>query len=149
MTGRHYDLFEQYRMEDAEYVVVCINSTAGTVKTVVDDLREKGIKAGLLKIRVFRPFPGEQIAKALANAKAVAVLDKVPLLNHTGGPLFEDITSSMFVQRIQVPTINYSYGVGGRDVTEQNIARVFADLQALQPDDIYPYRFLDLKVKGE
>ena len=60
MTGRHYDLFEQYRMEDAEYVVVCINSTAGTVKTVVDDLREKGIKAGLLKIRVFRPFPGEQ-----------------------------------------------------------------------------------------
>ena len=149
MTGRHYDLFEQYRMEDAEYVVVCINSTAGTVKTVVDDLREKGIKAGLLKIRVFRPFPGEQIAKALANAKAVAVLDKVPLLNHTGGPLFEDITSSMFVHKIQVPTINYSYGVGGRDVTEQNIARVFADLQALQPDDIYPYRFLDLKVKGE
>ena len=55
----------------------------------------------------------------------------------------------MFVHKIQVPTINYSYGVGGRDVTEQNIARVFADLQALQPDDIYPYRFLDLKVKGE
>lgn len=149
MTGRHYDLFEQYRMEDAEYVIVCMNSTAGTVKTVVDDLREKGIKAGLIKIRVFRPFPGEQIAKALANAKAVAVLDKVPFLSHTGGPLFEDIVSGMFVHKVNVPTINYSYGVGGRDVTKENIEKVYADLQALQPDDIYPFRFLDLKVKGE
>ena len=82
MTGRHYDLFEQYRMEDAEYVVVCINSTAGTVKTVVDDLREKGIKAGLLKIRVFRPFPGEQIAKALANAKNKILLEYLLIYKH-------------------------------------------------------------------
>ena len=144
MTGRHYDLFEKYRLDDADYVIVCMNSTAGTVKNVVDKLREQGIKAGLLKIRVFRPFPGEEIAKALSNAKAVAILDKVPLLNCTGGPLFEDIVSSMFVQNIHVPTINYTYGVGGRDVTENQIETVFEEIQKSN-DMSNPYRYLGLK----
>lgn len=144
LTGRHYDLFENYKMDDAEYVIVCMNSTAGTVKNVVDKLRDQGIKAGLLKIRVFRPFPGEEIAKALSNAKAVAILDKVPLLNCTGGPLFEDIVSSMFVKNVHVPTINYTYGVGGRDVTEEQIEKVYSDIQDLQ-DMSNPYRYLGLK----
>ena len=144
LTGRHYDLFENYKMDDAEYVIVCMNSTAGTVKNVVDKLRDQGIKAGLLKIRVFRPFPGEEIAKALSNAKAVAILDKVPLLNCTGGPLFEDIVSSMFVKNVHVPTINYTYGVGGRDVTEEQIEKVYSDIQNLK-DMSNPYRYLGLK----
>ncbi len=144
LTGRHYDLFENYKMDDAEYVIVCMNSTAGTVKNVVDKLRDQGIKAGLLKIRVFRPFPGEEIAKALSNAKAVAILDKVPLLNCTGGPLFEDIVSSMFVKSVHVPTINYTYGVGGRDVTEEQIEKVYSDIQNLK-DMSNPYRYLGLK----
>ena len=144
LTGRHYDLFENYKMDDAEYVIVCMNSTAGTVKNVVDKLRDQGIKAGLLKIRVFRPFPGEEIAKALSNAKAVAILDKVPLLNCTGGPLFEDIVSSMFVKNVHVPTINYTYGVGGRDVTEEQIEKVYSDIQDLK-DMSNPYRYLGLK----
>ena len=75
LTGRHYDFFEGYKLEDAEYVIVCMNSTAGTVKATIDNLRKDGIKAGLLKVRVFRPFPGDEIAKALQNAKAVAILD--------------------------------------------------------------------------
>ena len=144
LTGRNYDLFENYKMDDAEYVIVCMNSTAGTVKNVVDKLRDQGIKAGLLKIRVFRPFPGEEIAKALSNAKAVAILDKVPLLNCTGGPLFEDIVSSMFVKNVHVPTINYTYGVGGRDVTEEQIEKVYSDIQNLK-DMSNPYRYLGLK----
>lgn len=144
MTGRHYDFFEEYKMEDAEFVIVCMNSTAGTVKQTVDDLRAKGVKAGLLKLRVFRPFPGEKIAKALANAKAVAVLDKVPLLSATGGPLYQDVVAGMFVEGIHVPTINYTYGVGGRDVTEANIEKVYKDLQELNGMED-PYRFLDLK----
>lgn len=146
LTGRKYELFEEYEMEDAEYVIVCMNSTAGTVKNVIDRLRKDGIKAGLIKIRVFRPFPGEEIAKALSNAKSIAVLDKVPLLNLTGGPLYEDITSSMYAQNIHVPIINYSYGVGGRDVTEMQIDTVFEDLQNLK-DMSNPYRFLGLKSK--
>ena len=144
ITGRKYDFFEGYKLEDAEYVAVCMNSTAGTVKNVVDNLREKGIKAGLLKIRVFRPFPGDLIAKALEGKKAVAVLDRVPLLNGTGGPLYEDVVSSMFTQNIVVPTINYSYGIGGRDVTEEQIHKVYEDLQNLK-DMSNPYRFLGLR----
>ncbi len=148
LTGRKYDLFESYKLEDAEYVIVCMNSTAGTVKDVIEKLREQGIKAGLLKIRVYRPFPGEEIAKALSKASTIAVLDKVPLLSATGGPLYTDVTSAMFTQNVNVPTINYSYGVGGRDVTEENIEKVFKDLQELK-DMKNPYRFLDLKSRRE
>lgn len=144
LTGRHYDFFEGYKLEDAEYVIVCMNSTAGTVKATIDNFRKDGIKAGLLKVRVFRPFPGDEIAKALQNAKAVAILDKVPLLNATGGPLFEDVVSAMYVNNINVPTINYSYGVGGRDVTIEQISSVYKDLQELK-DMKNPYRFLGLK----
>ena len=146
LTGRKYDLFEEYKMEDAEYVIVCMNSTAGTVKNVIDRLRANGVKAGLLKVRVFRPFPGEEIAKALSNAKAIAILDKTPILNLTGGPLYEDVTSSMFTLNINVPTINYCYGIGGRDVTENQIESVYKDLQDLK-DMSDPYRFLGLKSK--
>ena len=133
-------------MEDAEYVIVCMNSTAGTVKNVIDRLRENGVKAGLLKIRVFRPFPVDEVAKALSNAKAIAVLDKTPILNLTGGPLYEDVTSAMFTQNVHVPTINYSYGIGGRDVTEKQIETVYNDLQNLK-DMSDPFRFLGLKSK--
>ena len=144
MTGRKYDFFEGYKLEDADYVIVCMNSTAGTVKETIDKLRELGVKAGLLKIRMFRPFPGEEIAEALSNAKAVAVLDRVPLVSATGGPLYEDVVSGMFVEGINVPTINYTYGVGGRDVTAKQIEKVYADLQSLK-DMKEPYRFLGLK----
>ena len=87
-TGRHYGLFEEYKLDDADIAIVCMNSTAGTTKFVVDSLRKQGIKAGLLKIRVFRPFPAEEIAKALSHVKAVAVLDKSDSLNAAGGALF-------------------------------------------------------------
>ena len=97
MTGRKYGLFEEYKLDDAEIAVVCMNSTAGTTKFVVDKLREKGIKAGLLKVRVFRPFPTEEIANALENLKAVAIFDKADSLNAAGGALFEDVTSAMYV----------------------------------------------------
>ena len=143
MTGRKYSFFEEYKMDDAEYVIVCMNSTAGTVKNVVDKLRGQGIKAGLLKIRVYRPFPIKEVAKALSNAKKIAVLDKVPIVGHTGGPLFEDVVSAMFVNDVHVPTINYSYGIGGRDVTEKHIESVFEDLQKLQGMED-PIRYLGL-----
>lgn len=146
LTGRKYDLFEQYQMEDAEYVIVCMNSTAGTIKNVIDRLRANGVKAGLVKIRVFRPFPAEEIATVLSKAKSVAVLDRVPILNLTGGPLYEDITSAMHINKVNVNTINYSYGIGGRDVTEEQIEEVYNELQNLE-DMSQPYRFLGLKSK--
>ena len=148
MTGRHYSLFEEYNMEDAEIAIVCMNSTAGTTKFVVDKLREKGIKAGLLKIRVYRPFPGEEVAKALEHVKAVAVLDKADSLNAIGGALFEDVVSSLYVNKKDVPVVNYIYGIGGRDTKSSDIEEVFTDLQEIVKNNgkiDNPYRYLGLR----
>ncbi len=128
LTGRKYSFFEEYKLDDAEIAIVCMNSTAGTTKYVVDQLRKNGIKAGLLKVRMFRPFPTEEIAKALSNLKAVAVLDKADSLNGAGGALFEDITSAMFVNKVQIPVVDYVYGIGGRDTTSNDIESVYNDL---------------------
>ena len=147
MTGRKYSFFEEYKIDDADIAIVCMNSTAGTTKYVVDNLREKGIKAGLLKIRVFRPFPAEEIAKALENVKAVAVLDKADSLNAAGGALFEDVTSAMYVNKKQVPMVNYVYGIGGRDTKADDIESVYNDLaQIAKTGEIdNPYRYLGLR----
>lgn len=146
-TGRHYDLFEEYKLDDAEIAIVCMNSTAGTTKAVVDKLREQGVKAGLLKIRVYRPFPGEEIAKALSHLKAIAVLDKSDSLNAIGGALFEDVVSSMYVAKQNVPVVNYVYGIGGRDTTEKEINSVYTDLAEIAKDGKAenPYRYLGLR----
>lgn len=146
-TGRHYDLFEEYKLDDAEIAIVCMNSTAGTTKAVVDKLREQGVKAGLLKIRVYRPFPGEEVAKALSHLKAVAVLDKSDSLNAIGGALFEDVISSMYVAKQNVPVVNYVYGIGGRDTTEKEINSVYTDLAKIAKDGKVenPYRYLGLR----
>lgn len=84
MTGRSYDLIEKYQLEDAEVAIICMNSTAGTTKFVVDNLRAKGIKAGLLKVRVYRPFPVQEIADAISHVKAIAILDRADSLNAAG-----------------------------------------------------------------
>lgn len=147
MTGRKYDLFEEYRLDDAEIAVVCMNSTAGTTKDVVDSLREKGIKAGMLKVRVFRPFPAEEIAKSLSHLKAVAVLDKADSLNGVGGALFEDVVSGMYVNGNNVKALSYVYGIGGRDTTTKEIEQVYTDLQEVADSGKVenPYRYLGLR----
>lgn len=149
-TGRKYEFFEGYKLEDAEIAIVCMNSTAGTTKAVVDELREKGVKAGLLKVRMFRPFPAEEIANALSHLKAVAVLDKADSLNAAGGALFEDVTSAMYVNQKSVPMVNYVYGIGGRDTTTMQIESVFNDLEEIAKNGKVenPYRYLGLR-KGE
>ncbi len=146
-TGRHYDLFEKYKLDDAEIAIVCMNSTAGTTKAVVDELRKNGIKAGLLKIRVYRPFPGEEVSKALSHLKAIAVLDKSDSLNGIGGALFEDVSSSMYVSNNYVPMVNYIYGIGGRDTTTNDIKSVYSDLQIIVKDGKVdqPYKYLGLR----
>ena len=147
MTGRHYSLFEEYKLDDAEVAIVCMNSTAGTTKYVVDSLRKKGIKAGLLKLRVFRPFPGEEIAKALSHVKAVAILDKADSLNAIGGALYEDVVSSLYVEKINVPAVNYIYGIGGRDTKSDDIESVFNDLLKIKENGKInnPYRYLGVR----
>ena len=147
LTGRKYSFFEEYKLDDCDIAIVCMNSTAGTTKYVVDQLREKGIKAGLLKIRMYRPFPAEEIAQALSKVKAVAVLDKADSLNGAGGALFEDVVSGMYINKCQIPVVNYIYGIGGRDTTTAEIETVFNDLtKIIETGDIEnPYRYLGVR----
>lgn len=147
LTGRKYSFFEEYKSEDADYIIVCMNSTAGTTKYVVDNLREKGIKAGLIKVRMYRPFPAEELAAALSKAKVVAVLDKSDSLNGAGGALFEDVISGMYTNNVHVPTVNYVYGIGGRDTTAEDIESVYNDLSKIDLSKKIedPYRYLGVR----
>ena len=151
MTGRKYGLFEEYKMDDAEVAIVCMNSTAGTTKAVVNKLREQGQKVGLLKLRVFRPFPVDEVAEALSHLKAVAILDKADSLNAAGGALFEDVTSAMYVNKKQVPAVNYVYGIGGRDTRADEIEKVYNDLfEIVKTGEVKnPYRYLGLRKEAE
>ena len=144
MTGRKYGFFEEYRMEDAEYAIVLIGSAAGTCKAAVDRIREKtGKKVGLLKIRVFRPFPEKELAEALKNKKAVAVLDRSEMFSATGGPLGAEVRSALFDVKSQAEVVNYFYGLGGRDITVEDFWEVYGKLEKLAQthvaEDMYAY----------
>ncbi len=131
VTGRKYDLYEKYKLDDAEIGIVVLNSTAGTAKDVVDSLREKNIKAGLLKPRAFRPLPYNELPNELKHLKALAILDKSDSVNGYCGPLFSEITSAMYSSGINVKTVNYIYGLGGFDVKADDILEVYNNLQEI------------------
>jgi pyruvate ferredoxin oxidoreductase alpha subunit len=132
ISGRDYGFFESYRLDDAETAIVVLNSAAGTAKDVVDDLREKGKKAGLLKLRTFRPFPYQEIADALKNVKALAVMDRSYTFSTFGGPMFAPIRSALYDLRKDITVVNYIYGLGGRDVLPDDIASVYKDLEDIR-----------------
>lgn len=126
--GRKYGLLEEYRMEDAEAALVLIGSTAGTAKACVDKLREEGYKVGLVKLRVFRPFPAQELARALRHCKAVAVLDKSEGFSACGGPVFAETRSACYDLENRPKLINIVYGLGGRDCAVEDIETVYQRL---------------------
>jgi len=138
VTGRQYDLIENYRMEDAEYAVICIGSSAGTGKDAVDSLRAQGKKVGLIKIRSFRPFPYADIAKALAHVKAVAIMDKTDSFSAAGGPLGAEVRAAMYHAGLQAKALNLIYGLGGRDVKVNDFYSVFEKLSAIDGGETIP-----------
>ncbi len=132
MTGRKYGFFEEYRMEDAEYAVVIIGSAAGTCKAAIEHIRSTtGKKVGLIKIRVFRPFPEEEIARALANVKAVAIMDRSEMFAGTSGPLGAEVRAAMYQAHAKAEVVNYFYGLGGRDITVSDFERVYENLEKM------------------
>ena len=147
LSGREYGLFEAYRLEDAERAVVMIGSAAGTTKDAIDHLREKGEKVGLLKIRLYRPFPADAIAEALKNVKAVAVMDRAEGYSNHGGPLGADVMAALFRARSTALAANIIYGLGGRDVRVEDMEQVFEDLQTMidQNDAGETYRYMGLR----
>ncbi len=123
--GRKYGFFEAYKMDDAEVAMVIMGSSAGTAKVAADELRAAGIKAGVVKIRVFRPFPGEELAEVLKNCKAVAVMDKSEGFSACGGPLFAETAGAMINIDNRPKMIDIVFGLGGRDFTVNAAKSVF------------------------
>jgi pyruvate ferredoxin oxidoreductase alpha subunit len=126
--GRKYGLIEEYAMEDAQAAVVLIGSTAGTAKACVDRLRQQGQKVGLVKIRVFRPFPAQELARALSRCRAVAVLDKSEGFSGCGGPVFAETRSACYDLENRPKLINIVYGLGGRDCAVEDMETVYRRL---------------------
>ncbi len=144
MTGRKYGFFEEYCMDDAEYAVVIIGSAAGTCKAAIDEIRQTtGKKVGLLKIRVFRPFPEEEIALALKDMKAIAILDRSEMFSATSGPLGAEVRAALYGVKSQAEVVNYFYGLGGRDITVDDFKVVYDKLEKIaetgEITDMYDY----------
>jgi len=133
ISGRSYGngLVEAYRLEDADVAAVCLGSTAGTMKTVVDGLRQDGVKAGLLRLRTFRPLPVEAVRSALANVKAVAVMDKCMSFGGNGGPAFHEIRHLLYEGANRPHVVNYIYGLGGRDTSPVELRSIYENLQGI------------------
>lgn len=131
ISGRKYGdgLIDPYHIEDAEIAIVCLGSTAGTVKSVVDELRAEGVKAGLLRLRTFRPFPVEGIVKTLENVKAVAVMDRSMSFGANGGPVFQEVRHALYDSSHSPYIVNYIYGLGGRDTNMTQIRGIYNELQ--------------------
>jgi pyruvate ferredoxin oxidoreductase alpha subunit len=132
-SGRKYGngLIEAYHLEDAEVAAVCLGSTAGTMKTIVDELRAEGVKAGLLRLRTFRPLPVEQIRSALENVKAVAVMDKSMSFGGNGGAVFHEVHHVLYGTEARPFVVNYIYGLGGRDTSPRELRGIYEELQRI------------------
>jgi len=149
VSGRKYGngLIEAYRLEDADVATVCLGSTAGTMKAVVDDLRKEGVKAGLLRLRAFRPLPVKEIRNALEKVKAVAVMDKSMSFGGDGGAVFHEIRHALYDAKAAPYVVDYIYGLGGRDASPKELRGTYVDLQKiLETQNVQnPIQYLGLR----
>ena len=147
MSGRSYGFFEEYKTKDADYIMLIMGSAAGTAKDAVDYLREKGKKVGVLKLRVFRPFPAAEIAKALSGCKAVAIMDRCESYNGNGGPVGCEVMAGLFREKVMINAVNYIYGLAGRDFLVESAFSVFEELEKAQNtgEKIEQYQYIGLR----
>lgn len=147
LSGRSYGLFEEYKTKDADYIMLLIGSAAGTAKQAVDDLRAQGKKVGVIKLRVFRPFPADELAHALKNCKAVAIMDRTESYNGNGGPLGSEVTAGLFRNKVMIHAVNYIYGLAGRDFTVEDVYAIFAELEDAEENGkkVEQYQYIGLR----
>ena len=131
ISGRHYKTVHPYRMEDAEFAIIGLGSTMGTVRNTVDALREEGVKVGHVKLRVFRPFPMEDLFKAVGDVPVVGVLDRSVSFGAPGGPLYEEVKTSFYEKDDRPFIANFIYGLGGRDMSPTLIKSVIKKLELI------------------
>ncbi len=129
LSGRRYGLIDDYMMDDAEIAIVVVGSTAGTTRTVVDQLRAAGVKAGMVRVRLFRPFPVTAFVEALKGCKVVGVLDRADSFGAQGGPVFLEVRAALYDSDPRPQVLPFIYGLGGRDIFPDNIEQAFAALQ--------------------
>jgi pyruvate ferredoxin oxidoreductase alpha subunit len=147
ISGRKYGLFEEYKTEDADYIMLIMGSAAGTAKQACDDLREKGMKTGVLKLRVFRPFPAKELAEALGGCRYVAIMDRCESYNGNGGPLSMEVCAALFKYKVSVEAVSYMYGLAGRDFTVEHVYDIFNELDDAAKNGTEPeqYRYIGLR----
>ena len=147
ISGHRYGLFETYQLDDAEMAIVVMSSAAGTSRYVIDRLRRQGLKVGMLKPRVFRPFPAEELAEALKDIPVVAVMDRSDSFSGQGGPLFAEIRAALYEYDKRPIMVNYIYGLGGRDVRVESIESVYRDLDIIRRTGVVGPRVRHLDVR--
>ena len=149
LAGRRYGdgLLDAYKLDDADVAVVVVGSTAGTLKFIVDQLRQEGIKAGVLRLRTFRPFPVEQLRNVLKNIKTIAVMDKAMSFGGFGGAVFSEVRNALYDSDARPAVVNYIFGLGGRDTNPRDLRKIYDDLLQINKTGKIevPVRFLGLR----
>ncbi|MEO0112442.1 MAG: pyruvate ferredoxin oxidoreductase, partial [candidate division WOR-3 bacterium] len=146
--NRELTILEGYKTEDAELAIICMGSTAGTAKIAVNNLRNQGYKVGLFKLRVFRPIVAKYLQRALKNVKILGILERMEGLSAFGGPLFNEIRSVLYDEVQRPLTISYVYGLGGREITPEEIEEVFLELLSLKDkkrEDIEKFKYINVR----
>ncbi len=138
ICGRPFEFINTWGTEDADEIVICIGSATGNVRHVARQLRAEGRKVGVVGVRVFRPFPYEEVARACAGAKAIAIMDRSDSIGGHYAPLGMEVRTALYDLDRRIPTRNYVYGLGGSDVPLSQIRHVFDDVAAVSPDAADP-----------
>lgn len=147
--GRHYPLVDEYKMDDAEVAILAMGSTGGTGKVAVDQLRAQGKKAGLVRCRVYRPFPKEAMLKAITKVKVLGVMDRADTMSTLGGHLYNECRSILYESKERPLMKNYIYGLGGRDISIEDIEGIFGQLQSIQKSGKVDQDIVYYGVRGE
>lgn len=148
ISGRSYGFFEEYELADAEYAIVVIGSACGTIKDAIDELRAEGLKVGLLKVRVFRPFPGSEMAEALKDVKVIAIMDRCESFSANGGPLSAELSAALFAAKSQAEVQKLVYGLNGRDLKVDDVKQIYSGLVEIGKNgnkDSFGYHYIGLR----
>jgi pyruvate ferredoxin oxidoreductase alpha subunit len=132
VTGRSLEYVYPYKMEDAEVAVIGMGSMMGTVREVVDELRAEGIKAGMIKLRLFRPFPMEEIIKAIGKVPVLGIMEKAYSIGGAGAPLYMEVKTSLYDKKQKPLVADYITGLGGKDTSPEMIRDIFKNLKKIK-----------------
>jgi len=147
--GRYYPIVDEYKMDDAEVAILCLGSTGGTAKVAVEKMRAQGKKVGVIRPRVYRPFPKDQLLKALAKVKAVAILDRAETMSGQGGHLYNDVRAILYDAKSHPLIKNYVYGLGGRDISIEELESIYDEMFAIQKSGKVDKDIVYFGVRGE